>query len=478
MKRESGVLMHVSSLFGNYGTGGFGEEAKYFVDFLCESGFSVWQVLPFCMPDEYGSPYKSYSAFGANPYLIDLPTLYEAGLLTAEELCEAKQASPYLCEQERLSVERVELLGRAAARVADRSAVLEFLEKYPELDMAARFMALRDINGGTEWQSWEISEPDADRLFLWQFIQYEFFRQWMAVKEYANSRGVRVIGDVPIYVAADSADVWAHRDMFLLDERGYPSSVAGVPPDYFSEDGQLWGNPLYDWKRMKEDGYSWWRRRLSYMLTLFDGVRIDHFRGFEAYWSIPADAQSAKAGKWVKGPGRNIVDVIREVAGDRLIIAEDLGDITPGVERLLKYSRLPGMRVFQFGFLGDPETPHLPFRYPECSVAYSGTHDNNTLLGYIWEMTPENRAEVFDYCGNTSGDFADGVRAIVRTVMMSASALAVFPVQDLLGFGSDTRMNTPGRAKGNWQYRITKAQLDSIDRASLMKYNRLYGRKA
>ena len=478
MKRESGVLMHVSSLFGNYSGGSFGEEAKYFIDFLYESGFSVWQVLPFCMPDEYGSPYKSYSAFGANPFFIDLPTLYEAGLLTAEELREARQTAPYLCEQERLCSERVKLLSRAAERVKDRSAVLRFIDEYPELASAAEFLALREANGGKEWQEWTVGAPDARTLFLWQFVQYEFFRQWQVVKEYANSKGIRIIGDVPIYVAADSADVWAHREQFRLDERGYPASVAGVPPDYFSEDGQLWGNPLYDWKRMSEDGYRWWKSRVSYMLTLFDGVRIDHFRGFEAYWSIPADAESAKAGRWIKGPGRRPVDAIREVAGDRLIIAEDLGDITPAVGRLLKYSGFPGMRVFQFGFLGDRETPHLPFRYAENSVAYTGTHDNNTLLGYVWEMTPENRREVFDYCGHTGEDFAEGVRSIVRTVMMSGSALAVFPIQDLLGFGSDTRMNTPGRATGNWQYRITKKQLDSIDRSELMKYNRLYGRKA
>jgi 4-alpha-glucanotransferase len=478
MRRESGVLMHVSSLFGNYSCGGFGAEARYFVDFLCESGFSVWQVLPFCMPDEYGSPYKSYSAFGANPYFIDLPTLYEAGLLTAEELTEARQESPYLCEQDRLAEERLALLARAAARVEDRSEVLRFVGAHPELARAAEFLALKDANGGCEWQNFTVTSPDPERLFCWQFIQYEFFRQWQTVKQYANERGIRIVGDVPIYVAADSADVWAHREQFLLDGDGHPRSVAGVPPDYFSEDGQLWGNPLYDWKRMKADGYRWWRERISYMLTLFDGVRIDHFRGFESFFSIPAEAKSAKAGRWVKGPGRALIDAIREEAGDKLIIAEDLGDITPAVGALLKYSGFPGMRVFQFGFLGDPNTPHLPYRYCEHSVAYSGTHDNNTLLGYVWEMTPENRRRVFDYCGNASGDFAEGVRNIVRTVMMSASALAVFPIQDILGFGSDTRMNTPGVAKGNWCYRITKEQLDSIDRAELLRYNRLYGRKA
>ncbi len=476
MERKSGVLMHVSSLFGNYSTGSFGEEAKYFIDFLADAGFGYWQVLPFCMPDEYNSPYKSYSAFGANPYFIDLPTLYEAGLLTAEELEAAEQSGPYLSENDRLAKERLALLEKAAMRVRDRSEVLGFIESMPELASAARYLALREANGDRSWQSWTVCECDADRLFVWQFIQYEFFRQWMIIKAYANGKGIKIIGDIPIYVASDSADVWAHKEQFQLNEQGYPLSVAGVPPDYFSEDGQLWGNPLYDWKKMSEDGYGWWRERIRYMLTLFDGVRIDHFRGIESYFSIPAEATSAKAGRWVKGPGRRLVDAIRAEAGDRLIIAEDLGDITPKVRSLLKYSRFPGMRVFQFGFLGDEETPHLPHNYEENSVAYTGTHDNNTLLGYVWEMTPENRRQVFDYCGHHGESFEDGERAIMRTVMASHASLAVFPIQDILGYGSDTRMNTPGKAAGNWQYRITKEQLDSVDRAGLRKINKLYGR--
>ena len=475
MKRSSGVLMHVSSLFGNYSVGAFGEEARYFIDFLADCGFGYWQVLPFCMPDEFNSPYKSYSAFGANPWFIDLPTLYEAGLLTAEELERARQNTPYLAEYER-SGERIALLKLAAGRVKDRSAVLDFMKEYPELERAAGFLALREANGNRPWQEWECLEPDGDLLFAYRFIQYEFFRQWKNIKEYANSRGVKIIGDIPIYVALDSADVYYHKEDFLLDSHGYPTAVAGVPPDYFSEEGQLWGNPLYDYKKMKSDGYLWWRERTEYMLRLFDGVRIDHFRGFESYWSIPAGSASAKAGKWVKGPGMALVRAIKSVAGDRLVIAEDLGDITPAVAALLKSSRLPGMRVFQFGFLGDGDSTHLPHNYPENSVAYSGTHDNNTLLGYVWELSPDVRRRVFDYCGERSEDFALGVESIVRAVMRSHAALAVFPVQDLLGFGSDTRMNTPGRASGNWQYRITRGQLDSIDKRRLREMNKLYAR--
>ena len=468
--------MHISSLFGNYSSGSFGDEARYFIDFLHESGFSVWQVLPFCMPDECNSPYKSYSSFGGNPYFIDLPTLYEAGLLTSEELRGAVQESPYLCEYERLARERVELLAVAAGRIKDRSEIKGFMKSHPRLHEAAKFLALREENGGRPWQEWTVTEPSLDRLFVWEFIQYVFYRQWQMIREYAAERGVKIIGDVPIYVALDSADVYFHREDFQLDEEGYPTSVAGVPPDYFSEEGQLWGNPLYDWETMEKGGFAFWRERIGYMLELFDGVRIDHFRGFEAYFSIPADAETAKEGHWEAGPREKIVDVIREVAGDGLIIAEDLGDITDEVRALLDYSGFPGMRVFQFAFLGDRETPHLPHNYSSNCIAYSGTHDNNTLLGYVWEMDEDTRREVFDYCG-AGENFDEGVRAIKRTLLRSVAPVVIFPIQDVFGYGADTRMNTPGVASGNWAYRITREQLDVLNRAELMKINRLYCRK-
>lgn len=468
--------MHISSLYGNYSVGSFGNEAKQFVDFLCESGFSYWQVLPFCMPDECNSPYKSYSAFGANPWFIDLPSLYEQGLLTANELRNAEQHTPYLAEYDRF-LERMELLTLAASRIRDRSEVIAFTESREEYKRAAEFLALREANSGLPWQEWTVFSEDTERLFVYQFIQYEFFRQWKAIREYANSRGIKIIGDIPIYVALDSADVYYHREDFLLDSAGYPTSVAGVPPDYFSEEGQLWGNPLYNYKKMKADGYSWWKTRMEYMLELFDGVRVDHFRGFESFYSIPYGAKSAKCGSWVKAPGKEIVRAIKSVAGDALVIAEDLGDITPEVAALLKYSGLPGMRVFQFAFLGDRDSTHLPHNYTENSVAYSGTHDNNTLLGYVWELTPECRREVFEYVGERSTDFSCGVENIIRTVMRSSSSLAIFPIQDILCFGSDTRMNTPGRTAGNWGYRTTRTQLDGIDRARLYEMNRIYRRK-
>ncbi|MBR2354057.1 MAG: 4-alpha-glucanotransferase [Clostridia bacterium] len=478
MNRSCGVLMHISSLPGDYSIGTFGKEARAFVDFLTECGFSWWQVLPFCMTDEYNSPYKSYSAFGGNPYFIDLPTLCRKGLLTEEEIAQYRQESPYLCEFDRLAKERLPLLALAASRVREdkKQRIADFLSEQPELAKAAEFLALRKANGDLPWQEWTVSEADPEELFFWQFIEYEFYHQWMSLKEYANSRGIHIIGDIPIYVATDSADVWANREEFQLDAKGYPSSVAGCPPDYFSEDGQLWGNPLYRWSAMKKNGFSWWRRRMEYMLTLFDGVRIDHFRGLESYWSIPATAASAKEGKWVKGPGKALVNMIREVADGRLIIAEDLGDITPEVIDLLKYSKFPGMRVLQFGFMDDKNSPHRPHNYIKNCVAYTGTHDNNTLLGYVWESDPVTRRRVFNYCNAEDAEWSHGCEMILKTVMASHADLAIFPIQDILVYGSDTRMNTPGTATNNWRYRITEDQLRSADPMKFKRLCELYAR--
>ena len=476
MNRKSGVLMHISSLFGGFSIGSVGEEAKYFIDFLKESGFSIWQVLPFGVPDEYNSPYKSFSSFGANPFFVDLPTLYEKGLLTFEELKAAKQESPFLCEYERLWEQRLDLLAVAALRVNDRSEIIDFVRKNRLISEAAEFMALREANGGAPWQKWTVTEPERERLFFWQFIQYEFYTGWQRISEYAREQGIEIIGDLPIYVCCDSQDVYFNRDEFLLDPSGYPTLVAGVPPDYFSKDGQLWGNPLYDYKEMEKNGFSLWREKIRFMLTLFDGLRIDHFRGIESFWAVPSEAKSAKEGFWIEGPGEKLVDAIKEEAGEKLVIAEDLGDITDKVRALVDYSGFSGMRVFQFAFLGDTDSHHLPHNYSKKAVAYTGTHDNNTLLGYVWESDPHVRRRLFDYCGYCGEDFSEGVKEIVRCVISSVTDVAILPIQDIMGFGSDTRMNTPGRAEGNWQYRITKEQLDGIDRSLLRKMNELYGR--
>ncbi len=491
LSRSSGVLMHITSLPGDYSIGSFGEPARHFIDLLADSGFSWWQVLPFCMADECNSPYKSYSAFGGNPFLIDPATLFAEGYITEDELRRAVQHTPYLCEYDRLKEERLPLLRTASTRAKDidREAIAAFIQEHPFIEQFCVFMAHRFVNGDAPWYEWtDLSVGDAFERehFAWQFIQYHFMKQWKAVRAYANSRGIRIIGDIPIYVSYDSCDVWANRDQFQLDPDGRPSAVAGCPPDYFSEDGQLWGNPLYDWKRMKEDNFTWWSARMKHMLTLFDGVRIDHFRGLESYWSIPATAASAKEGKWVKGPGKPFVACLHRIVeaceiengSPALIIAEDLGESTPALRAFVLASEFPGMRVMQFGFDGDPENMHIPYNYIPNTVAYSGTHDNNTLLGFIWESDANTRRRMLTYCGFADDDWNQpaAYEAVTRTLLASPSGLAIMPIQDILGFGADTRMNTPGEREGNWQYRVTSEQLAGIDREKYRALNILYGR--
>ena len=478
MKRTSGVLMHVTSLWGEYGCGAFSAAAREFIDFLSDAGFGAWQVLPFGCVDEYGSPYKSHSSFGGNLFFIDLDTLSARGLLTADEVATARQTSPYLCEFERLSAERFSLLSLAASRVGkkERAAVEEFISASPYLDKFARFMALREANGNAEWHNFTTEKIDEDVLFAWKFIQYEFACEWKEIRKYASEKGIKIIGDLPIYVSDDSADVYFDRENFLLDEKCSPERVAGVPPDDFAEDGQVWGNPLYDWDYLKQHGFGFWLDRFKYSLELFDGVRIDHFRAIEAYFSIPAGDETAANGVWVDGPREALVDKIKEVAGDKLVIAEDLGIITEGVRSLVERGGFATTRVLQFGFPAAPDNVYKPHNYPKNCAAYTGTHDNNTLLGYVWELLPHERRELFDYCGYFGEDFSEGCAAIIRTILASHADLVIFPIQDILGFGKDTRMNTPGRADDNWRYRVTREQINSIDREKYRALNCRYGR--
>ena len=476
MKRASGVLLHISSLWGQYSEGSLGRAAKEWIDLLAESKFTYWQILPFCLPDEYNSPYKSYSAFSGNPYFIDLDVLLEKGLITNEEAEAAKQKSPHLCEFDRLNKERIDLLKKASERFYDLEGMDAFFEKFPQTEAFCKFMAIKEANGMKEWHSWETEEYDQTVLYQWKFIQYTVFTQWFEIKEYANSRGVKIIGDIPIYVALDSSDVWAQPNQFQLDKRRQPTSVAGVPPDYFSEDGQLWGNPLYDWKLMKKDGYTWWKQRMEFMCQLFDGVRIDHFRALESYFSIPAGEKTAKNGKWVKGPGMSLIKEFKKICGDKLIIAEDLGDITPEVYKLVCDSGFPGMRVLQFGLLGDNNSTHLPHNYSNNCVAYTGTHDNNTLLGYVWELSKADRQRFLDYFGYESENWDNCYDTVIRSMLASHAGLVIFPVQDLLKYGRDTRLNTPGSSSDNWAFRITHDQFMDIDKEKLRTWNEVYGR--
>ena len=476
MNRASGVLMHISSLFGNYSIGSFGKEAKYFIDFLKDCGFKYWQVLPFCMTDEYNSPYKSYSSFAGNLYFVDLQLLYEEGLLTTDEMYSAKQKTPYSCEFDKLRRERYILLHNASNRTKNKKIIEEYAKEHEFIEEFAYFMALKEANSGKEWDQWDNDEIDEQTLFTWKFIQYKFFEQWSEIKKYANTNGVKIIGDLPFYVSYDSCDVWSQSQLYQLDKSKRPECVAGVPPDYFSEDGQMWGNPLYNWSEMKKDGYKWWKDRMKHMFKMFDVVRIDHFRGIESYYSIPSDAVNAKEGKWEKGPGRELVDAINSIKGENAVIAEDLGDITEDVQALVEYSGFPGMRVFQFGFLYDSDNIHLPHNYTNNSFAYTGTHDNNTLLGYVWESNDEVRARMLKYCGYFESDWNKCYDSIIRTVFSSNAGCVILPIQDLLCYGADTRINTPGKAEGNWMYRITREQLDSIDKDKYRELNNIYKR--
>ncbi len=477
MKRQSGILMHISSLYGDYSIGNFGKNAKGFVDFLVDNGFSVWQVLPFTVTDEYNSPYKSFSAFGGNPYFVDPEKLYIDGLISAEDLRNCKQETPYSCEFERLGKERMNLLRKAYKNSKNHDAVREFIASHPRIEAFCRFMTLREQNGLKTWQEWESEEiTDYELLGTWQFIQYEFFTQWAEIKAYANSKGVSIIGDIPIYVSDDSCDVWENKHLFDVDEKGYPTMVAGVPPDYFAKDGQLWGNPLYNWDEMKKDGFKWWKERIDHSLEMFDGVRIDHFRAIESYWAVEATEETARNGKWIKGPGMDFVNAIKEGHDDKLIIAEDLGDITDEVRALVEESGFPGMRVFQFGFLDDGNSIHMPHNYIRNSVAYSGTHDNNTIFGFLWESDENTRRRALDYCGFSGGDWGGASPLFLRAIFASVSDLAIIPIQDFLMYGSDTRINTPGVAKGNWSYRVTKEQLDNANKEFFKSLNRIYKR--
>ena len=486
--RASGVLMHITSLPGSDSIGSFGKEARDFIDFLADCGFTWWQVLPFCMADECNSPYKSYSAFGGNPYLVDLRTLAAEGYLTADELESAREDTPYACEFERLAATRLDILRLAASRASeeDRTEIAKFAAENPYLEQFCEFMARRAAGGDTPWYEWTSDALDEAEHFTWQFIQFHFMKQWAAVRAYANGKGIRILGDIPIYVAYDSCDVWANRDQFQLDEDGRPTAVAGCPPDYFAEDGQLWGNPLYDWEKMRTDGFAWWSARMTHMLTLFDGVRIDHFRGLESYWSIPADAETAREGHWEPGPREpflemlyRVVDACEARTGTRpLIVAEDLGESTPALEKFVKDSGFPGMRVLQFAFDGDPKNVHLPHNFVHNTVAYTGTHDNNTLLGFIWEADETTRRRTLDYCGFTAAhwDCPESYESVIRTLMRSTADLCILPIQDVLGYGADCRMNIPGQPEGNWRYRVTAEQINSIDREKYRKMNELYGR--
>ena len=495
-KRSSGVLLHISSLMGPYGIGCFGRDAMRFIDFLEKGGFRAWQVLPFSIPDGCNSPYKSVSAFAGNPLLIDPEQLFEEKLITKEELAGCRIGPSYAVDFTTLRPQRRALFHKAFRRrtpaIMERMAA--FRAQHPWLEDFALYTALQE-DTGKDWHDWEeplrkrrpralraAAERLKDAVDEAVFLQYLFFTQWQKIHAYAREKGIEIIGDMPIYVSYESADVWSNQHLFALDEEGLPTEVAGVPPDFFSETGQRWGNPLYDWAAMELDGFSWWIARLGSAAALFDRVRIDHFRGFSAYWAVPAAAETAKEGQWLPGPGLKLFDALFREIDPGAVIAEDLGVRDPLLEELLRKTGLPGMRVLQFAFLGQDDGIHLPHNYLPNTVAYTGTHDNNTLLGFLWEITPKERAYCLDYCAFPGGDWKAGgagnpaIRSILKTLWASPARLVMVPVQDLLGFGADTKMNHPGVAEGNWEFRLTEEAFTRLDPSVYQHLSDLYNR--
>ncbi|MDR1408920.1 MAG: 4-alpha-glucanotransferase [Oscillospiraceae bacterium] len=466
--REAGVLLHITCLPGAYGSGTIGAPALRFAQWLADCGFSLWQVLPVTPVGKGNSPYSSPSAFAGNLFLIDPEVLVDMGLLSADELPAWQCDSPYAVDFDFLHRTRVPLLHKVFAK-ADNAA----------LEQAENFR-LHEAFWIDDYARYQI-KAEGKTLDFWVFAQWLFDAQWQAFKSAANKMGVRLLGDMPIYVAAESADFAANPELFLKDADGLPSPVAGVPPDYFAPRGQLWGNPLYDWETHRTQKFAWWKARAARILAQFDRVRIDHFRAFSRYYAMPRSAEEAVYGLWHNGPGMELLSPLLNEFGEERWLAEDLGEIDDTVRALLTKSGLPGMRVLQFAFGGGSNNLHLPHNYPINVAAYTGTHDNNTLLGYIWSADDDERNRALAYL-DVHGDWGRGgadapvVRAALRTLWQSPAQTCFAPLQDLLGYGADTRMNIPGAAEGNWGFRVTKEQLAAANTAWLRGLNERYGR--
>ncbi len=485
-KRRAGILLHITSLPGAGRQGDLGQDAYHFVNFLHDSGVSVWQVLPLGMPHADGSPYQCLSAHAGNPALIDIDGLVKLGWLQLSEPCEECQGTSAFNKSCLVAKAYHGFLERAERRDWDDFAHF-CQEKAFWLDDFALFVALRNEFNQQCWNQWPEHFKERDlkalrearhRLTLViegiKFEQYVFFRQWMALKTYANEHGVLLFGDIPIFVSYDSSDVWANREVFKLDESGEMSVVAGVPPDYFSATGQRWGNPHYDWKYLKKTGFNWWIERMDTQLEQFDILRIDHFRGLEAAWEIPADEPTAQNGRWVKAPGKALLNAIKAQLGSIPLVAEDLGIITDEVEVLRDEFVLPGMKILQFAFGSGPDNPYLPDHYERNCVVYTGTHDNDTTVGWSHSINDYDRNYAYDYLGNPSISLHC---ALIQAALGSVANLAVIPMQDILELGSEARMNTPGTTEGNWKWRFQWDQL-SDERAVRFTYLvRLFNRK-
>jgi 4-alpha-glucanotransferase len=483
--RRSGILLHPTSLPGEWGIGDFGQWAYRFVDFLASAGLSLWQILPLGPPGCGNSPYQAYSSIAGNPLLISIEPLMERDWLSPRAL----QSIPRLPESnvdfDVVTPLKTKLLKKAARTFFThkkdplRPEFLEFCTRMKSwLDPYAEFMALKEANGGVAWTRWKPGVAANPREMQdHKFIQFEFFRQWKCLKRYCNEQGIEIIGDVPIFVAHDSSDVRSNPELFDLDEKGNPKTVAGVPPDYFSKTGQYWGNPLYRWDEMERTGYRWWIDRVKATLDMADIVRLDHFRGFEKFWEIPAGSATAVQGRWVKGPGDNLFQALFQALGRLPFIAEDLGSITPEVHQLRDRWGLPGMRVLQFAF-GDnsTESPHRPSNFVRNCVAYTGTHDNDTTAGWFAAKTKQRQSERENALRYMGSDKSDPVWEFIRMLLASVAETVIIPMQDVLELGSDARMNIPATTANNWRWRMRSDQLKPELAQRLRETNRIFQR--
>jgi 4-alpha-glucanotransferase len=503
--RRSGILLHPSSLPGDAGIGDFGREGYSFCDFLAQAGHKLWQVLPL-NPTGYGdSPFQCFSAVAGNPLFISLQKLEERGLLSRTDLNPTPNFAADRVEYGAVLEYKIPLLKKAAQEFLNHAGGNEggqfknfCLRNADWLDDFALFMACKDAHAGVRWTQWQpdVAYRDPSALQNWRnrlaqqidiikFWQWEFFQQWQALRDYAHANELKIIGDIPIYVAHDSADVWANREFFLLDDRGNPTKVAGVPPDYFSATGQLWGNPIYDWERLKSTGYAWWVERFRAAFRLYDIVRIDHFRGFEAYWEVPATDLTAEHGVWIKGPGSQLFETLQRKLGELPIIAENLGVITPEVEEIRHQFEFPGMAILQFAFGNDPQGPTFrPHNYVCNLVAYTGTHDNDTTVGW-WNSkgssdsirTAEDVEKELAFAKLYLGPIDEPINwTLIRGVLSSVADTAIVPMQDVLGLGSEARMNLPGSSGGNWHWRMRSDALTPQLAERLRLLNRAYDR--
>ena len=492
LTRGAGVLLPISALPSNYGIGTFGKESFEFVDFLERIGCRYWQVLPIG-PTSFGdSPYQSFSAFAGNPYFIDLDLLIEEGLIEKEEI----EAFDWFDSEDKVDYgliysSRMKALKYAFNRSKHRDIVeyQDFCDKNKYwLEDYSLYMSVKTYFGSNEWLLWEDDiknrEPVAmakyrdllkKEIEFWSFVQFKFSEQWNSLKAYTNSKGISIIGDIPLYVAMDSSDVWAHPEMFELDERKNPIHVAGVPPDAFSDDGQRWGNPLYLWDVMEQDRFTWWRERMKTSSKLYDVIRIDHFIGIVNYYSIPVDCPTAVEGKWKMGPGKMLTDVIMNAIGEAKIIAEDLGVLTPNVVELIEETGFPGMKVLEFGLNGTIDNPYLIHNYKDSNiVAYTGTHDNETLVGYLGNVKTEEMNFILKYFNSKAVENLPG--SIIRALYACNADVVIIQMQDILKIDNYARINHPATTGSNWRWRLLKSQYNLIDEKSLYEWSYIYGR--